>query len=272
MKLILGITTFDRLNYLKTTLESWEDTKNTSHDWTVVVADDGSPASTLEYLSSKNLNLRIIKNHRCGIHHQVNSILKFAKDLDFDYGFRIDDDLIFKKSGWDDAYIEAIITSGYDHLVFHDPKWMRVQRHRKPIINSTGILESRCYGNDTQGAFWTFTKHVISTVGYIDINNFNLCGMGHRDYTYRCCKAGFNHLREGVGMEAYDCIYDLKGSLEYLELNKKNYKSAACDLWEKWNTPKLTQKKCQHFCDNRIYIPYKKSTFNIEGKSTIMLL
>lgn len=261
MKLVLAVTTFDRLDYLRRMLESWEDTRDPTHDWTVVVADDGSPRSTLEYLKPYH----VIRNARRGIHHQVNSLLKYVAKQDFDYAFRADDDIIFKKSGWDNAYVDAIRSSGYDHLVFHDPEWKRVKRSRPPVFK--GSLESRSYWDDVQGAFWTFTKRVVSTVGYIDVSLFGHCGFGHRDYTYRCCKTGFNHLLlDEEGTNACNCVYDLRGSNEYLELIKENYSSASWDLWLKWNLPKAKERKINSFCDSRVYVPYRELNVDIEGR------
>jgi glycosyltransferase involved in cell wall biosynthesis len=254
---LLAITTFNRIHYLKQTIESWNATKN--KDWIVVVADDGSTDGTLKYL--KSINCDIIINNRRGIHHQTNSIFKYCENLDFEIGFKIDDDLLFKKSGWDDLYCESSKT--FDHLVFHDPLWKRVKHKKEPIILDN--LECKAHWDDTQGALWTFTPKVIATVGYFDLKNFGLCGFGHRDYTFRCCKAGFN---------VFENIFDIKNSNEYIELNKKNYISAPDrdKTWHFWNTLPLIKKKYLHFNDKRLYVPYNEQPVNIYNKNLIPIV
>lgn len=262
MNIVLGITTYNRLEYLKQTLDGWDATRNKQHDWAVIVADDGSTDGTLPYLADrlKDIPHHVLSNQRRGVHHQTNTILKHCSDIEFDFGFKIDDDLIFKKKGWDELYLSGM--KKFDHLVFHDPQWKRVKRQREPVQNEQ--FECRSYWNDLQGAFWTFTPRVISTIGYFDLKNFGLCGFGHRDYTYRCCKAGFN---------CFDNIFDMRGSLEYLELIKHKYHSAPDrdSTWQYWNTYQLWQYKISKFNDERLYIPYKDEPVDIYGHSLIKL-
>ena len=108
MKFVLGVTTYNRLGYLKSCLEGWYNTRDVNSDWILVVADDGSTDGTLEYLESTwvnsvlpNIDVKVIKNQRHGVHHQANQILKYASGMDFDFGFKIDDDIQFLKSVWD---------------------------------------------------------------------------------------------------------------------------------------------------------------------------
>lgn len=266
MRVVLAVTTFNRLPYLKTTLKSWRSTRSKSHEWTLLIADDGSTDGTKDFLKKWLYSFphRIIHNKRRGIHHQVNSILRACSDLDYDFAFKIDDDLLFKQRGWDDAYIEAATASGFDHLVFHDPGWKRVKRQREATYDETGLLECKSYWNDLQGALWTFTPRVVKMVGYFDLHHFGPCGFGHRDYTYRCCKAGFN---------VFENIFDIRDSLQYLELIKENYRSAPDrdQTWKQWNTPALWKYKLSLFNDERLYIPYNELPIDIYGKSLIKM-
>jgi len=53
-KIVLGITTYNRCDYLRACLESFLQTRNANHEWVVIVADDGSTDDTLEYLENLN--------------------------------------------------------------------------------------------------------------------------------------------------------------------------------------------------------------------------
>ena len=114
MNLLLGITTYNRVRFLKTTLETFLATKS-DHNWTIVIADDGSDDGSIEYIQSTlcEEDYTLIRSNRRGVHHQTNQILRHASTINFDYGFKIDDDLIFKQKEWDIKYIEAIKETGY---------------------------------------------------------------------------------------------------------------------------------------------------------------
>jgi len=263
MNLITAITTYNRIEYLKKTYESWLTTKSPQYNWILIIADDGSTDGTIEYL--QNIPCQLILSKRRGIHHQANQILRIAEHLSFDFAFKFDDDIIFKQPGWDTKFIEASKITGFDHLVFHDLHWKRKQRFRDTIAHSSGLLECKAWWNDTQGAFWTFTPRVLQKVGYFDIKNFGLCGLGHRDYTFRCCKAGFNNIKN---------IFDIKDSNLYLELIKNDYDSAPdhdkCEMI--WNSGKLNEIKTKKLFDNRLYIPCATSQVNLYNKQIIKLL
>lgn len=269
MKFLLAVTTYCRPQYLTRVLQGWSNTRSRKHDWLVVIADDGSSEEQIQkvYRQLSSVEFYLIRNVRRGIHHQVNSILRLSESLDFDFGFRVDDDICFKEEGWDEAYWEAAKCTGYWHLVHHDPSWKRVKRRDKCDYHPSGMLESRGHWDDLQGAFWTFTKAVVERVGYIDVTRFNLCGFGHRDYTYRCCKAGFNLELRRSDCSKFDSIWDLKDSGRYIELIKDGYESAPerDRLWLMWNNETMKANKFSHFGDSRIFVPYCENQVNIEG-------
>lgn len=253
--IVLGITTYNRINYLKSCINSWCKTRNKDHNWILIIADDGSTDGTVEFIKDlfiPEVHIHIIFNNRKGVHYQTNEILKYCSILEFDLGFKIDDDIIFLKKGWEDIYIAAIEKTGYDHLCFFDIEKGKKRGIRKnPIISPDGSLVSYVINKDIQGAFWTFTKRVIEKVGYFDIENFGFCGYGHIDYTYRCARAGFNDINN---------IFDCKNSNEYISLLKENYLSAIPDkLRYKINTKEEISRKLNIINDNsRIFIDYKK--------------
>jgi len=258
MKIIWAITTYNRLKYLKQCIESWERTHNPKHQWTLIACDDGSNDGTKKYLKSHGF--KIFKHNRRGVHHQTNTIIKHCSKIDFDITFKTDDDITFKQKTWDDRYIEAITETGCDHLNFHDLKWKRKKHKRATISHPSALIENKAVNSDTQGACWTFTPQVIEKVGYFDLQKFGACGFGHRDYTFRCCRAGFNVL---------DSIYDIKDSNKYLGLIKKDYQSASEDYFKIWNenfkTWNIREKKAL-LRTNRVYVPYNTIHYNILGQ------
>ncbi len=195
MKFTLAITTFNRLNYLKACLDSWIQTRSIDVDWTLIIADDGSDDGTTDYLDSlkiKNAKVVVIKNKRLGVHQQMNTILNYLETIDYDFCFKIDDDIAFLKTGWDKLYYEAAIKTGNHHLVFCDENWCKEQFLDKPKIER--VLNGRVPMLHTHGFFYTLTPHVIEKVGFMDVESFGFRGMGHVDYTIRCARAGFtNH-------------------------------------------------------------------------------
>jgi glycosyltransferase involved in cell wall biosynthesis len=267
MRTILALTTFNRLDYLRLTLQGWRDTRNPEYEWHVIVADDGSEDETLDFVQHFLVNetYSFIRNDRRGIHHQTNQIFRLCESLDFDVAFKIDDDIQFKRPGWDTAYVTAIERTGYDHLVLHDPHWHRVKKQRPPMKDRSGLLECRSFWDDCQGAFWTFTPRVLRKVGYFDTDHFHLCGFGHRDYTYRCCRAGFNDRQN---------IFDLRGSLKYVELLKEGYRSAPDrNVYHYlWNTPEMREAKFSHFDDGRLYVPYNERHVDLYGRSILKVM
>lgn len=158
MKIFIGITTTpNRKNYLDQLLKSIEKFANPDFDYLVVISSD---------------------EKKQGVHWSTNKLLKSASMVNFNFGFKIDDDVFIKKSGWEKLYFDFAEKTGYSHLSYKNPDW---NNHNK--------------GNsvyDSMGCFWTFTKEVIEKVGYFDVPNMGFRGIGHIDYSARCCRVGFN--------------------------------------------------------------------------------
>lgn len=226
MKLILGIVTYNRLRYLKKLLSSFLNTYNKDYEYTIIIADDGSTDGTLEYLDEFNntFPIIIIKNSHKYIAGQTNSILKMCSNYSYDIGFIANDDIEFTDSGWDIDYVDSILKSGYDHLVYfnknlcsYKAKLFRHNQRKIKIKNNLNICSKINYLL-CMGCFWTFTPRVISTVGYFNTGDFIGSGYSHIEYTLRCCRAGFNK-------ENY--LYDVENPkiIVYCEDSDKNYNS-----------------------------------------------
>ena len=217
---IIGITTFNRLYYLKECVTSLFQHLNNDVDYIIIFADGNSSDKTQEYIKNldiqKNISIYLICNYEHFIYRQSNSILKFSYNFNYDYGFLINDDILFLKNDWDTVYYNTSIKSSYDHLVFYDPNH-KINTHT--IKNK--LLISYCDANGCQGAFFTFTKKMIDIVGYFDEENFKIRGHSHIDYTIRCCRNKFNN---------ESSLFDIIDAKKYIKLNMSNYVSSFNNL------------------------------------------
>lgn len=264
---VTAITTYNRCEYLKRNVESWDATRNHSHKWTLIVADDGSTDGTLDYLEGLRIpgvEVRVIRNQRRGVHYQTNQILREVQGLDFTFAFKTDDDLLYLAPGWDDAYYQAAMATGFHHLAFADAEWMRFHGNvsAKPEQDhASGILSSKVKTEMPQGAFWTFTPDVLRDVGFFDLQNFGLCGYGHIDYTLRCCRAGYNDPKN---------VCDLKDSSKYLRLvlQKEGYRSAVNDAAraKATNTQAEMNRKIQVMRQDRRFVGYNEIGIDMDKK------
>lgn len=86
-------------------------TRNPYYKWHLIINDDGSTDGTIEYLKNINIvgtEIHIIYNNRKGVHEGTNAILDRINKIKPDYVFKCDDDVIFVKKGWDNAYIDGM--------------------------------------------------------------------------------------------------------------------------------------------------------------------
>lgn len=217
MNLVLAVTTYERPEKLKRLLSSFSLMKSVTNQWRIIVADDGSGSATLDLLEQmkKECKLTIVRNKRNGIHHQFNTIVRELKQEPFDVCFKCDDDIELLKPGWEKLYIDAISSSGYDHLCHFDVTWRPSKNMRKPVIK--GNLVAYGEGKDVQGAFFTLTPRVIRDVGFMDTRNFGFRGVGHIDYTLRAARAGYNDINHP---------FDVLGSNDFIGHQKSNYHPA----------------------------------------------
>lgn len=191
MRCVLAVTTYNRLHYLQECLSGFLRTRSEDLNWTVMVADDGSTDGTLPYLERFPLDYLVV-NPRCGVAHQTNTLLQILAGRDFDYCFKCDDDIVFRKPGWDRLYVRAVRASGWDHLAFDHPEfnggdWCRDYRLDQPVRR--GPLLAMVAAEGVKGCFYTLTPRVLKRVGYLDSVNF-FHGLEHTDYSLRCGRAG----------------------------------------------------------------------------------
>lgn len=256
MKLVLAISTFNRIEYLQSCLSSFLRTRDVAHAWTIIIADDGSTDGTIEYINELEVDqtdIIIIKNSRSGIHQQVNSIIKKLENIPFDVCFKIDDDIEFLKKGWDLLYIDAINKSGFDHFVFCDTNWCKEQQLDSTLIQEN--LVGRTSLMNTHGFFYTITPNMIEKLGYFDVDNFGFRGMGHVDYTMRAGR---------IGSTSKETPWDVSSSNDYISASKKDYISAVSNIknevYDKFNRAR----KESLIKKERTYIPYQEYKPNLQ--------
>jgi glycosyltransferase involved in cell wall biosynthesis len=231
-RIVLGVSTFNRLHYLQKFVETFDKSREDEFDWVLIVADDGSSDGTVDYLLDLSLpDVLIVKifNKRAGIAGQTNSILLAAEAVNFDFGLKCDDDVYFVRRGWASGYLEAAKSSGFDHLVHHDDSWKKgAFRHVK------GPLEARVGAEDSMGCLWTFTPRLVEDVGYFDERSFPVRGHSHIDYTCRSSRLGYNEA---------ETIWNWSGSSHHIGMWPKADYVRTADLRSSDWQPELSPEK-----------------------------
>lgn len=197
---VFCITTYNRVTYLQDCINTFLATKSDNLNWHIIVADDGSTDGTLEYLENLDIEipLIIIKNKRAFISRQSNSLFEVCKYINYDFGFKVDDDVYFVQKGWDLDYINAYKTYNFGHLVHYNPEHLP---YRKQVLYGNLIAPTDAI--HCMGCLYTFIPKIFDDVGYFDEIKFSTFGHGHQEWTLRCCRAGYNDPNN---------VYDVKNS------------------------------------------------------------
>lgn len=273
LKAVLGITTFNRKNYLEKCIQSFIETRDPSLCWTLIVADDGSTDGTLEYLESLRLpvELHIIRNQRRYAVGQTNEIFDLATTINFDVGFKADDDVVFEQPGWASLYLDGMRESEFDHLCYLNEQHFLELRLKDdpefsadPVKHSSGKLVSHGSVEKCMGAFFTFTPRMLAKVGYGDEINFPIRGQWHIDLSARACRAGLNESQN---------FYDVIGSNQYISLQNNIDEAYRCSIpWSEYgekvaNAEELTRRAALIRDSNRVKIPREKAVSGAKAES-----
>jgi len=264
MRFVLSVTNFQRPEYLKQLIKTWEKTKS-DNEWRLIIADDGSGEEVFNYLqeiSSKkrDYDLTIIKCKDVGVHNLTNAIFKEIDGTGFDMCFKADNDIYFKKPGWDLKYYDAAKQSKFPHLIYnrnpHDNKiWYHKEKNRP--MKGRGIPVAF-------GCFYTITQEILDKIGYFDIKNFDRALLAQRDYSVRCWLACFTECQ----------MWDIGGSQNYIEMqgkDGKNYipthknkkKKYALSNSRRANKLKVVQDRIRK--KKVVYIPYNGFVYESEN-------
>lgn len=231
---IFGITTFKRISYLKDCINSIIPTLKKEHFFTIIISkgldllekeDDDMEHFLLE--SFKNFtNITLILNYSYlhYIYYTTNIILKLSENIDYDFGFILNDNVLLNNNWYSEYYYSSKINK-IDHLCWLlDTKTTIIDKNKK-LKHNGSVLKA----NDV---LITFTKNLIKNVGFFNETDFNEI-RGHIEWSIRCCNKGYNNK---------DNFYDIIGSNKLLKLNTKENTSAIS------NTQFLD--KVIHFADN----------------------
>lgn len=219
LRAIFAVTTYNRRDYLRECLDSWTATRDPTWSWLVIVADDGSTDGTLDDLQAPRLpaDCVVLRNHRRGAGGQTNAIYDYCRRLDYDVGFKADDDLVFRAKGWDRLYRRAMQASGFDHLCHLNLRlWNQERRPKLPLavgtplaLDPSGACAAYTDVYNCMGCLFTFTPRVLDAVGDVDERSFPVRGDWHIDYSARAARAGFNRV---------DTFFDARGSNDFIDL------------------------------------------------------
>ena len=234
MKILVGVTSYNRPSYLNDFLSSLLKFSNfKKYKISVIIVDDNSSLDVISVVKKfkKFLNIIFIKNKvNMGVHYSTNIILKYFDKNKFDVGFKADDDIFFKNIGWMDIYIEAMFKTKYHHLTYFSENW-KAKSFEKKIVLEKIKLVSKSNVMNSLGCFWTFTPEVLKSVGHFDFKNFGKRGYGHIDFSMRCCRAGFNdanNFYHPYKCEEYISMQMREGyveSIPYSEVKRLNSKN-----------------------------------------------
>lgn len=247
MKFFIGITTYQRVNYIGELIDSILGHANTEHEYHISINDDGSTDGTREYLrglttlSIKNITFRILYSNRKQVHHADNNLILHANSLEYDFGFMMDDDVLIIQKGWEDLYYNAFLDTGRAHLVHYCRNWGGARYASSPLT--------------CQGAFWTFTKTALENIGFMDTETFGERGWGHSDFTARACRLGYNY-------EAF--VLDAPYSSDFVKLRPREGYVFTQGYDEALSKAMAgaSEKQAAVLDSSREYIPLQKSVIN----------
>lgn len=261
-RVFIGIKTYNRKEYIQQSIESVIRTLEPGYDYILAIADDGSEDGTLDYLDNLRLpvDLKIIRNKRRYAAGQFNELVRYGLERNCEYFFLLDDDVVFRKTGWISAYRSASLESGYDHLCHYNlPHHAQLAPRRGvdpvPTELKSGQYSLSAYGTVEQcmGALMTLTPRVIEKIGFADETNFFVRGQWHVDISARACRAGFNE---------YSRFFDLRNSNDYIELQNtiaQEYKTSITWDSEEFKraaaSEEVTRRKAIVRMRNRIHSP-----------------
>lgn len=203
MKVGLGITTYNRPDYLDKCLEGVK-----SHLQDVIdscyLYNDGSIKGKTEYKQIyKTLPKKIKYKHsikNMGVGHAKNYLLKRMMDDGCDYMFLLEDDIVPQSPKAITEYIRLSDESGIEHFLFAHHGTENIG---KLCLSEKGVeLYTACIG-----AYCMYTRQVIEKVGYFDENFKN--AFEHVEHTFRISRAGFT--------TPFPTYPDVENSQDYLK-------------------------------------------------------
>lgn len=186
-RLGIGVTTFDRLDRLRTTLERIARHTTTPH--VLVVADDGSSDGTPAELA--RLRIPHVAGPNRGVAWNKNRALFYLHALrGCDPIILIEDDTYPVADGWERTWMEAAHRWGHANYA---GEWVR------PWFRSgEGTLEAPVVSTMVPGVCSCFSARALDVAGYMD-TRFRRYGFEHGEHTQRLLRAGFGGVQDPDG-------------------------------------------------------------------------
>ena len=185
-KIGVGITTYNRLGYLRGLIHSLVPCEKYIDE--LIVVNDGGETPNWDLPYGKWID----NEHNMGVGKSKNKALKYLHEAGCKYMFLIEDDVkildtqVFKK------YIEASKRSNIQHFnfAFHglDNYHNGLPAIKLKVEYSPTVAV--CLYPNVYGAFSFYTKKCIDEVGYMDEYYYN--AMEHVDHTMEIIKAGMH--------------------------------------------------------------------------------
>lgn len=150
----------------------------------IFVVDDASTDSEhLRYLDSLPEKFEVVRRaERGGSACGKNTCLRLISDSFADFGFVVEDDVVFHCRNWHDAYVEAHQMTGIQHF-----SW-RKHLDKNRVVLRNGYAVTATHG--TNGLLTTVTPELLKVVGGLRVLP-RLWGHAHGDHTRRCIRRGF---------------------------------------------------------------------------------
>tara|TARA_Y100000389_G_scaffold48539_1_gene43815 strand:+ start:839 stop:5740 length:4902 start_codon:yes stop_codon:yes gene_type:complete len=216
---IIGIITFKRVTYLKNLINLMIKTLSSDYFFTIIISKgldllESEHVELEEFLINSfkkfdNINLIINYSYLHYNYHTCNSILKLSENIEYDFGFILNDDILV----YDDWYIKYYNCSkknNIEHLCWLQDKKTTIIDENKNFKHNGSVFNAN-------GVLLTFTKNLIKNVGFFNETDFKVRGQSHIEWSLRCCNKGYNNKTT---------FYDILDSNQLVKLNTKNYSSA----------------------------------------------
>lgn len=200
-KIGVGITTYNRLDYLKGLVDSLVPCKNYIDE--LVVVNDGGEIPDWDLPYGKWVN----NESNMGVAKTKNEALKYLSNIECDYIFIIEDDMIIKDPTVFQQYVDACEVSGIQHFNYGPGSpFNRKQTVQNFDLHNRHLLDEKSEVNPrlivdyntckialythTVAMFSFFTKTVLDKVGFYP-EEYDRC-WEHVDHTYQIIKAGYH--------------------------------------------------------------------------------
>ncbi|MGB3404537.1 MAG: glycosyltransferase [Microcoleaceae cyanobacterium] len=181
VKLGIGLITYNRIDYLKSCVESIQ--KFTTIPYYLVIADDGSSDGSIEWCRSQGLTV-ITGSNQGVVWNKNRALYTLMNYTDAEFLLLIEEDCWAKSDSWANQWCEAI--SRWHHVNFAHSRILRSRP--EAIKGGQGTPEDPYKLSLVTGQCTGCSRHAMTVVGYLD-TRFRGYGFGHCEWTQRFLRA-----------------------------------------------------------------------------------